>query len=145
MFFVSASVIVIKKYLASEYIKGNYDRLCRDFVKAGSCASIYMCHEPRGLFIWLVIYSVHGLQPNTNTQNMNWIITPSLMVLSSSPARASSLLLLLLALPTLTSAVFSPHWQYFLQGCAGFNLHFVLYSTTLSWSPICLLCCRAGV
>lgn len=56
------------------------------------------------------------------------------MLLSSSPARASSLMLLLLTLPTLTFAIVSPIWLYFQQRHAGLNLNQLLYSTTLSWS-----------
>lgn len=89
----------------------------------GWCAGMHRCRELRGLFIWLVIYSAHGPQPHTNIQHIKWIITPSLMLLSSSPARASSLMLSLLGLPILTSAIVSPIWLYFSTEHAALNLN----------------------
>lgn len=81
----------------------------------------------------VLIVSVGGPQPHTNTQHIKWIITPLLMLLYSFPARASSLMLLLLALPTLTSVILSPIWLYFAQRHIGSNLNQLLFSTKLSW------------
>lgn len=78
---------------------------------------------PHSLFIWPEIYSARGPQPHDNAQHSKWTIAPPLMLLSSSPSRAWSLMLSLLALPALTSAIVSPIWLYFQQRHDGLNLN----------------------
>lgn len=98
-------------------------RIILGFFQPCKCAEMQRFHEPTGIPILLVIYSARGTQPHTSSQHIKWIITPPLMFLSGSPARAWSLMLLLFSLPTLTSAIVSPIWLYFPQRHTGLNLN----------------------
>lgn len=92
-------------YLELRCIRWNYIRLCRDFTI--SLAWVQKYTDAMNLEDVCLSGDLFS-PPHTNSQHIKWILTPSQMQLCSSPPASSSLMLLLLKLPTLTSAIVSP-------------------------------------